>query len=98
MTFASLRTLTAVVLTCASLASMASGSDGGGAAETGDAQAYNIGKLVYAQKVACSTCAMPGKTLDMAAAKQILSGKPISGLSDDESRALAVYLTRRFKL
>ncbi len=98
MKFTSLRTLTAVVLACASLTAMASGSDGGGGAETGDAQAYNTGKLVYAQKLACSSCAMSGKTLDAAAAKNILTGKPIAGLSEDESRALGVYLTRRFKL
>lgn len=98
MKFISFRTLTAVVLACASFTTMASGSDGGGAAETGDAQAYNTGKLVYAQKLACNTCAMAGKTLDMAAAKQLLSGKSVAGLSEDEARALSVYLTRRFKL
>jgi hypothetical protein len=98
MKFTFLRTLTAVVFTCVSLTAMASGSDGGGGAETGDAQAYNSGKLVYAQKLACNSCAMAGKTLDAATAKHLLTDKPVAGLTDDEARALSVYLTRRFKL
>lgn len=98
MKIMSFRNLTAVIVACASFYAMASGSDGGGSADTGDVQAYNAGKLVYAQKLACSSCLMSGKSLDATAAKNILAGKTVSGLSEDESRALAVYLNRRFKL
>ena len=98
MKLMSFRKLTTIVATCASLSAMASGSDGGGGATMGDTQAYNSGKLVYSQKLACGSCVMAGKSLDAAAAKSILAGKTVSGLSEDESRALSVYLTRRFKL
>lgn len=96
--FYPLRPLVTALLLAASVGAMASGSDGAGSAETGDAQAYNVGKMVYSQKVACSGCAMAGKTLDAAMARQLLSGKSIAGLTEEESRALAVYLTRRFRL
>ena len=77
---------------------LASGSDGGGGAETGDAAAYNMGKSVYASKLACTNCPMAGKSLDAAMARQLVETKPAVTLSDDESKALAVYLKRRFKL
>lgn len=76
---------------------MASGSDGGGSAETGDEAAYNKGKSVYAAKLACSSCPMAGKRLDAAAARELIA-KPTSTLSAPEAQALQVYLTRRFKL
>ena len=44
----------------------ASGSDAAGGAETGDTQAYNLGKGVYAQKLACKSCPLAGKNLDAA--------------------------------
>ena len=98
MKFKSFQQLAAIVIACSSISAMASGSDGGGSAATGDTQAYNTGKLVYATKLGCSSCVMAGKSLDAAAAKNILTGKAVSGLSEDESRALAFYLNRRFKL
>ncbi len=77
---------------------LASGSDGAGGAETGDAQAYNMGKMVYFQKLACAGCALAGKTLDAALARDVISGKMKVSLPAEDSRALAVYLTRRFSL
>ena len=81
----------------ASLA-LASGSDAGGSAETGDAAAYNLGKSVYFSKLACANCPLAGKSLDAAMARQVIEKAPAVALSDDESKALAVYLKRRFKL
>ena len=88
----------AAALTFAAGSSFASGSDAGGGAETGDAQAYNIGKGVYAQKLACKSCPLAGKTLDSAMARDLGAGMGTTGLSAEEQRALAVYLSRRFKL
>ena len=76
----------------------ASGSDGGGGAETGDAQSYNVGKGVYAQKLACKSCPLAGKSLDAATARGLLSGTETYSLDADEQQALAVYLKLRFKL
>lgn len=81
----------------ASLA-LASGSDGGAVAETGDAALYNIGKSVYATKLACGACPLAGKNLDDALARSIVAKPPAASLSAEESAALNVYLTRRFKL
>jgi hypothetical protein len=78
--------------------SFASGSDGGGAAETGDAAAYNTGKGVYANKLACSSCPLAGKSVTADIARGLLKNQPDAKLSADESAALAVYLKRRFKL
>lgn len=76
----------------------ASGSDGGGMAQTSDAAAYNVGKAVYATKFACSGCSMSGKSLDATAARELVANKGSVTLSADESAALDVYLKRRFKL
>jgi hypothetical protein len=77
---------------------LASGSDGGGGAETGDAAIYNLGKSVYASKLACASCPMAGKRLDAAMARDLLA-KPLGvDLHPEEAKALAVYLKRRFKL
>ena len=76
----------------------ASGSDAGGGAETGDAQSYNVGKGVYAQKLACKSCPLAGKSLDAAMARALLSSTETYSLSADEQQALAVYLKLRFKL
>jgi hypothetical protein len=88
----------AVLMALAGGLASASGSDGGGSSETGDTAAYNMGKSVYASKLACSGCPMAGKSLDMAMAKQLLASKPAVALSAEEERALSVYLKRRFKL
>ena len=76
---------------------LASGSEAAGSAETGDAAAYNTGKGVYATKLACAGCPMAGKSLDAAAARDLLANKRVT-LTAQESSALEVYLKRRFKL
>ena len=88
----------ALTLVFAAGPSQASGSDGGGAAETGDAAAYNTGKGVYANKLACSACPLAGKSLNADIARGLLKNQPDAKLSANESAALAVYLKRRFKL
>jgi hypothetical protein len=99
MAFRSIKPLLlAISLGLSGAAAMASGSDGVGSAETGDAQAYNIGKMVYFQKLACSGCTLAGKKLDASLAREIISGKVKVMLAEDESRALRVYLSRRFSL
>lgn len=95
---ASLRRSLAVVLTLATGLALASGTDGGGAAETGDAAAYNTGKSVYAAKLACGGCPMAGKSLDSAMARELIAAKGKVTLSPEETQALEVYLKRRFKL
>lgn len=77
--------------------SAASGSDAAGGGYVRDAQYYNIGKGVYAQKVACNGCPMAGKTLDSATARELAAGKGTPALSTEEQQALTVYLERRFK-
>ncbi len=92
----------AFVLAAASLfvasAANASTAEGGGPAQMGAAAAYNLGKTVFATKLACGTCPMAGKSLDAAMAKQVIANKPNVTMSADESKALDVYLMRRFKL
>lgn len=77
---------------------MASGSDAAGGNQTSDAQAYNLGKGVYAQKLACSGCPLAGKNVTAEIAADLLNGKGTQSLSADEAQVLAVYLKRRFKL
>jgi hypothetical protein len=92
------RSAVAGALSLAAAVALASGSDGGGSAETGDAAAYNNGKSVFASKFACASCPMAGMSLDASKAKELLNNKRGVSLSADESAALDVYLKRRFKL
>ncbi len=87
----------ALALACTASFSLASGTDGAAGAETGDTAAYNRGKAVFANKVACASCTMPGKTLDAALARELIAKKP-PAINADEAGALDVYLKRRFKL
>jgi hypothetical protein len=93
-----IRAALAACMALAAHVALASGSDGGGSAETGDAAAYNTGKSVFATKLACSGCPMAGKSLDAAAARELLANKGKVTLTPQESAALDVYLKRRFKL
>ena len=93
-----IRTVLAATLALAANVALASGSDGGGSAETGDAAAYNTGKSVFATKLACSACPMAGKSLDADAARTLLANKGNVTLTPQESAALDVYLKLRFKL
>lgn len=88
----------ALALCLSTAAAFASGSDAAGGAETGDAHAYNLGKSVFATKLACSNCPMAGRKLDQVMAKELLAGNKQASLSADEAQALGVYLKRRFKL
>lgn len=92
------RTASAALLALSTGLALASGSDGGGSAQTGDAASYNTGKGVYAAKLACSGCPMAGKSLDADAARALIANKGNVTLSAQESAALDVYLKRRFKL
>ena len=91
-------TVAAAALALSAGTVLASGTDAGGSAETGDAQAYNAGKRVYAAKLACSSCPLAGKSLNAAVAGDLLADNGTQSLSAEESKALAVYLKRRFKL
>ena len=93
-----IRAAVAASLSLAAGLALASGSDGGGQAEMGDAAAYNTGKSVFAMKLACSGCPMAGKSLDAAAARALVANKGNVTLTPQESAALDVYLKRRFKL
>lgn len=90
-------TVAAALVFSAGLAS-ASGTDGAASGETGNAAAYNTGKAVYANKLACSTCPLAGQGVSAEIARNLLKNQPDAKLSADESAALAVYLKRRFKL
>ena len=61
-------------------------------------KAYNVGKGVYAQKLACKSCPLAGKSLDAAMASELLNGKETYSLSAADQQALATYLKLRFKL
>ena len=78
----------AAALIWAAGSSFASGSDAGGGAETGDAQLYNIGKGVYAQKLACKSCPLAGKSLDSAMARDLAAGKGTTGLNAEEQQEI----------
>ena len=88
----------AAALCLAAGQSWASGSEASGSTQTDDAQAYTMGKGVYAQKLACKGCLMAGKSLDASMAKDLLSNKDLPALSSDEKQALMVYLSRRFRM
>jgi hypothetical protein len=91
------RTTTASLLTLAAGLALASGNDGVGTAQTGDAAAYNLGKGVVSTKLVCRSCPLAGKTIDAAAARELLNKKPVE-LTAQESAAVDLYLKRRFKL
>lgn len=90
--------LAAAALALTAGLALGSGSDGGGAAETGDMAAYNMGKSVFANKYACAGCPLAGKSLDAATARELLANKRGVSLTADESKSLEVHLKRRFKL
>lgn len=93
-----LRAVVAAVSMLAAAGAWASGSDGAGNAETGDAAAYNAGKGIYASKLACGACPLAGKSLDAAVARGLLADKRGVALTAPETAALDLYLKRRFKL
>ena len=92
------RTMITAAFAASPVVALASGSDAAGGNQTSDAQAYNLGKGVYAQKLACSGCPLAGKSVTAEIAGDLLNGKGTQSLSADETQVLAVYLKRRFKL
>ena len=91
----------AAAMTLATGTAWASGTDASSGGDTDDAQAYNMGKGVYAQKLGCKSCPFAGKRLDAMLAREVSNSRDLpalTALSDDDKRALSVYLTRRFKL
>lgn len=88
-----------LVLAIMAKTTFASGSDSFGGGLSGEQARYNAGKAVYAQKLACSSCALAGKRLDKMQAQQVLTDAGMNAkLSDDERAALSTYLKLRFKL
>ena len=79
-------------------AAFASGSESFSQGQNNDTRLYNAGKGVYADKFACNSCPLAGKTLSAGVAKEVLGGTPKVALSSDEQDAVAVYLKRRFKI
>lgn len=91
-------TLTALLMSALPFVALASGSEGVSGGETSEAQMYNVGKAVYAQKLACSNCPLAGKALNAMLAKDLLAGNQTQSLNADDKTALTSYLKRRFKL
>lgn len=90
--------LIALSLTGFSSSTFASGSDAVGSAQTGDRVYYGLGKRVYSKKIVCKSCPMAGTKLNRNSAEKILNDDTVTSLSNKEQKALAVYLTRRFRL
>ena len=93
-------TVLACVLTASVFSSwaQASGSSAVGSAKTGDNAIYGQGKRVFAVKVACDSCSMPGLKLNKGSAKELLQKIPEIKLSSEDAQALSFYLKRRYKL
>lgn len=76
----------------------ASGSEGFSPGLNNEAQLYNAGKGVYADKFSCDSCPLAGKSLNADVARDVLRGNPKVTLSKTEEDAVMVYLKRRFKI
>ncbi len=92
------RTSLFLITSLASSLALASGSDAVGHAQTGDKANYNLGKRVFAVKIACDSCSMPGFDLNKSSAQDLLDKLSEANLLEQEQEALSVYLKRRFKL
>lgn len=90
--------LISLALGAVSAGALASGSESFSNAPNNDTRLYNMGKGVFANKFACSSCPLAGKSLDAAVAREVLGGQPRVSLSTDEARALSTYLKRRFSI
>ncbi len=89
-------TAVTALVTAAPLASVqASGSIGGGGAQS----AMRLGQSVYARKIACKNCKFPGGLRGdaqvMSAVAMIDSGQ--IALSAPEKRAVTSFINKRFK-
>ena len=61
--------------------------------------AYNAGKRIYAEKMACDGCMFAGKSIDKELAMKVVSDpKATETLSSDEKEVLVAYAKKRFRL
>ena len=61
--------------------------------------AYNAGKRIYLEKMACDGCMFAGKPIDKDLAMKVVSDpKATEALSADEKEVLVAYAKKRFRL
>ena len=61
--------------------------------------AYNAGKRIYLEKMACDSCMFAGKSIDKELAMKVVSDpKATEALSSDEKEVLVAYAKKRFRL
>ena len=61
--------------------------------------AYNAGKRLYAEKMACEGCMFAGKSINKEIAMKVVSDpKATEALSTDEKEVLVAYAKKRFGL
>ena len=78
--------------------SFASGSDSFATVSSATG-AYNAGKRIYVEKMACDGCVFAGKSIDKELAMKVVSDpKATEALSPDEKEVLVAYAKKRFRL
>ena len=81
-----------------SSASFASGSDSFSTVSSATG-AYNAGKRIYFEKMACDGCMFAGKSINKELAMKVVSDpKATEALSSDEKEVLVAYAKKRFRL
>ena len=87
----------ATTLTLSSV-SFASGSDSFATVSSATG-AYNAGKRIYFEKMACDGCMFAGKSINKDLAMKVVSDpKATDALSPDEKEVLVAYAKKRFRL
>ena len=92
--------LTAATLYLSSVSSVAfaSGSDSFSTVSSATG-AYNAGKRIYFEKMACDGCMFAGKSINKELAMKVVSDpKATDALSSDEKAVLVAYAKKRFGL
>ena len=78
--------------------SFASGSDSFSTVSSATG-AYNAGKRIYFEKMACDGCMFAGKSINKDLAMKVVSDpKATEALSPDEKEVLVAYAKKRFRL
>ena len=78
--------------------SFASGSDSFATVSSATG-AYNAGKRIYFEKMACDGCMFAGKSINKELAMKVVSDpKATEALSSDEKEVLVAYAKKRFRL
>ena len=78
--------------------SFASGSDSFSTVSSATG-AYNAGKRIYFEKMACDGCMFAGKSINKELAMKVVSDpKATEALSSDEKEVLVAYAKKRFRL